>query len=814
MSHWNRKYGHDKNGNPVPPLSKFSKNFSTFLNSMGLINNKHIPDAYLRSSEVQRMDLLRGLMDTDGTCDKRCGQAEFTTVSESLKSGFVELACSLGLKPTTKVRKTSWVYKGVKKYGSAYRITFPIPKDFELFSLPRKREVMKAASIDVSFRQIISITPVESRPVKCIQVDSPSHLFLAGDSMIPTHNTMSLLDAWMSHCVTCDPGDMLMVQMTQDKAREFSKTRIDRAIRHSPVLSAMMSSRSNDDNTHDKLFKNGMWLKIAWPTVSQLSSSDYRYVALTDYDRMPDDVDGEGSAFQLGLKRTTTFLSRGMCSVESSPGRPIVDPKWNPATLHEAPPVGGILGIYNRSDRRRWYWKCHECSDYFEAKPGLSLFNLPSDDTLLEMVRTADIDDLAKQYASIVCPCCGSVIDKTHKHSMNKGGKWIGEGQTIDSDGVIHGKMMSSTIAGYWLGGVAAAYQSWQSLVARYLQGLREYALSGSELTLQVTANTDQGIPYTSRLLLESVANAGDPYSRRETTLNRFVVPHNARFLAAAVDVQGGSNARFVVQVHAIGPNMEQWLIDRYNIEVSEREGMGVDFAPLDPASYQEDWELLTKLVVNAAYRLEEEGRELRIKMVVVDTGGEHRKKGVGVSEKAYQWFRGLRAKGLHGRVMLVKGASTPKAPLYRQSLVGSQIKGQEGDIPLFLLNTNILKDQVSTSLKRQVVGPGYMHFPEWLPASFYDELAAEVRNANGTWMQVKKRNEAFDLSGYIRAACMRLGVDKITDWDNPPTWAAVLSKNSDVISSELRRKVQAESTMKNPAPRSRRRAGGSSYMR
>jgi phage terminase large subunit GpA-like protein len=693
-----------------------------------------------------------------------------------------------------------------------------ITSPFAAFRPPKRVTVAQGAAESLYIRQpggytgfwSADETPYMVEPMNELASRIHEAVCFAGPAR--SGKTMALLDAWLAHCATCDPGDMLMVQMTQDKAREFSKTRIDRAIRYSPVLAALMSSRSNDDNTHDKLFKNGMWLKIAWPTVSQLSSSDYRYVALTDYDRMPDDVDGEGSAFQLGLKRTTTFLSRGMCSVESSPGRPVIDPKWKPATEHEAPPVGGILGIYNRSDRRRWYWQCPDCSDYFEAKPGLALFNLPSDDILLEMVRTADIDELAKQYSNIVCPCCGVVIDKTNKHTMNKGGKWVGDGQTIDSNGVVHGKIMSSSIAGYWLGGVAAAYQSWQSLVARYLQGLREYALSGSELTLQVTANTDQGIPYTSRLLLESVQNAGDPYSRREKLLSRFIVPPEARFLVAAVDVQGGSNARFVVQVHAVGPHMEQWLVDRFNIELSEREGMGSEFAPLDPASYQEDWETLTKLVVNATYRLEEDGRELRIKMIAVDTGGEHKKKGVGVSEKAYKWYRGLRAKGLHGRVMLVKGASTPKAPLFRQTMVGAQIKGQEGDIPLFMINTNILKDQVSTSLKRQLPGPGYMHFPDWLATSFYDELAAEVRNTNGTWMQVKKRNEAFDLSGYVRAVCLRLGVDKITDWDHPPTWAATLDKNSDVITADQRRQVQSESSAK-PASRAKRRVGGSRYM-
>lgn len=635
-----------------------------------------------------------------------------------------------------------------------------------------------------------------------------------------TGKTMGLIDGWMAHCIACDPGDMLIVQMTQDKARDFSKTRVDRAIANSPKLESMLGSDSNDDNTHDKLFKNGMWLKIGWPTASQLSGSDYRYVGITDYDRIQDDINGEGSAFKLGLKRTTTFMSRGMCTVESSPGRDIVDPKWEAASPHEAPPVSGILGIYNQSDRRRWHWSCPDCGDYFEATPGLGLFRLPKDAVLLDMIRSVDIDLLAKQYNKITCPCCGSVFGDTHKYQMNKRGRWVGEGQWVEQDGTICGTPMSSSIAGYWLGGVAAAYQSWTSLITRYLQGLREYALNGSEETLKATTNTDQGMPYTSRLLLEAVENQGDPVSRKEVDLERFIVPDDARFLAASVDVQGGSNARFVVEVHAIGAHFEAWVIDRYNIEISEREGMGSDFAPLDPASYQEDWDMLTKHVVNATYRLNEEGKELRIKMIAVDTGGEHKKKtdpnkrGEGVSEKAYKWYRNLRKQGKHANVMLLKGASTASAPIIRQTLVGAQVKGQEGDIPLFMVNTNLLKDQVSTAIKRRTPGPNYMHYPDWLPKSYFDELSAEVRNPNGTWMQVKKRNEAFDLHGYIRAACLRLGVDKISNWDNAPLWAAPLTFNSDVISSDERRRVQSENGGVSLVKRSARRVNRSSYVR
>ncbi|MFZ6767775.1 phage terminase large subunit family protein [Undibacterium sp. Di26W] len=637
-----------------------------------------------------------------------------------------------------------------------------------------------------------------------------------------TGKTVGLLDGFIAYAVTCDPGDTLIIQMTQEKAREFSKQRIDRALRHSPDLAALKSSRANDDNTHDKTFKNGMTLKIGWPTVSQVSSSDYRYVLLTDYDRVPDDIDGEGALFPLAKKRTTTFLSRGMTAVESSPGRPIEDPFWKPATSHEAPPVKGILGIYNTSDRRRWYWQCLDCYEHFEAKPGLDLFNLPPDDELLALVRTTDIDLLAREHDTVKCPHCGSIVNAKHKYELNRNGLWLPDGVYIDSDRVIQGTPMTSNIAGYWLGGVAAAYQSWTSLIVRYLQGLRSYAQSGDETALQATVNTDQGMPYTPRILIEAAKGTEDPSKRREKDLERFLVPEEARYLVASVDIQGGSGARFVVQVHAVGESMEQWLIDRYSIELSKRVGMGTDFAPVDPASYQEDWELLTEQVVMATYRLAgEEDREMRIKIVVVDTGGEHKKeklgfseKKVGVSEKAYQWYRSLRTRGLHGKVMLIKGASTPKAPLFRPTMVGAQIKGQEGDVPLYLLNTNTLKDQVQTSLKRTEYGPGYMHFPLWLGQWFFDELQAEVRNANGTWMKVKRRNEALDLSAYIRAGCMRLGADKI-EWSNPPSWAAPLSQNTDVISAQLRRKLQEAnaSGIKTVRPPRRRSSGRSGYL-
>lgn len=590
--------------------------------------------------------------------------------------------------------------------------------------------------------------------------------------------TMGLLDAWITYAVTCDPGDMLVIQMTQDKARDYSKTRIDRAIRHSPALGDLMSRRGHDDNTHDKLFRHGMWLKIGWPSASQLASSDYRYVALTDYDRMPDNVDGEGSAFQLGLKRTTTFLSRGMCMVESSPGKPITDPGYKLATPHEAPPAGGILGIYNRGDRRRLYWRCVNCKEYFQAEPGLSLFSsLPDEDELLEVVRTADLQAMSVEHAVVFCRHCGGGIKAKHKQGLLQSGTWLRDGQEISKTGVKSDGGIQSSVASFWLGGVAAAYQSWESLLLRYLQALRGYAASGDEETLKTTVNTDQAMPYIPRALREDkttdVADMAEDFPR-------YVVPAAARFLVAAADVQGGQAARFVVQVHAVGPNLEQWLVDRYDITDSARPGPG-GYAPIDPASYPEDWDLLNSKILQATYRTAVEGQELRVRMLVVDSGGEE-----GVSENAYQWFLRAAAKGLGQKIQLYKGASTSTAPLLRKTRVGPQ-----KSVHLLLCNANLLKDAVNNASRREDAGAARLHFPSWLGASFWDELKAEARQSNGTWKRTRKRNEALDLCVMIRVGCLFLGADRI-NWAAPPAWARPVEQNSERESRDERRQRQA----------------------
>lgn len=155
---------------------------------------KHVPSAYLRSSEAQRRALLAGLLDTDGTVSKH-GPVQFDNTNKALIDGVYELVASLGYRPTI-TTKRSKLYG--KDCGPSWRVSFNTTDD--VFRLERKRLAHKEATRNHNpakntHRYIVKVEKVETRPVRCITVDSPNNLYLAGKAMIPTHNTAGC--TWM-----------------------------------------------------------------------------------------------------------------------------------------------------------------------------------------------------------------------------------------------------------------------------------------------------------------------------------------------------------------------------------------------------------------------------------------------------------------------------------------------------------------------------------------------------------------------------------------------------------------------------------------
>jgi hypothetical protein len=153
------------------------------LRTMNVLGNKRIPDEYLIAPEHLRRELLKGLMDTDGHIDKN-SNCEFCSKSPYLAYSVKDLACSLGLRASVYVGRA--MLNG-KDYGSKYRVRFH-SNGQEIFHLKRKQAFSKASK-RLNHRSIISCVPVDSVPVRCIQVDSGSHQYLCTESYIPTHNT-------------------------------------------------------------------------------------------------------------------------------------------------------------------------------------------------------------------------------------------------------------------------------------------------------------------------------------------------------------------------------------------------------------------------------------------------------------------------------------------------------------------------------------------------------------------------------------------------------------------------------------------------
>lgn len=477
-------------------------------------------------------------------------------------------------------------------------------------------------------------------PMNCLNSREYDAVIFVGPAR--TGKTIGLIDGWITYSIICDPSDFLLVQLTQEKASEHSRKRLDRMFRCSPEVAKCLSPRKNDNNVHDKYFRAGNLLKIGWPSINVLSSSDYKYVALTDYDRWPEDIDGEGDGFSLASKRTTTFMSAGMTLVESSPGKDIVDIKHRPKSTHEAPPTTGILSLYNRGDRRRFYWQCPECSEYFEP-------------SMANMVGYRDDSDFVKasENARLQCPHCQALIAPELKRELNIKGIWLKEGQKIDTSGKILGEGRKSRIASFWLEGPAAAYQTWAQLTYKLLNAEHEYEMTGSEETLKAVTNTDWGLPYLPRSALEQ--RCSDELMERREEIDEKTVPPQCRFIVAAVDVQGGKNRRFVVQMVGYGENGERWLIDRYNISHTLPDSDGV-IEKIDPR-IPDDWNILISDVLKKCYPLSNNPNHfMPILAMAVDSGGEE-----GVTDNAYKFWRKCRRDGYAKRVYLVKGDSTKR---------------------------------------------------------------------------------------------------------------------------------------------------------
>lgn len=164
--------------------------------------DKHIPIEYLTASYSQRMDLLAGLLDTDGYLDNkdRC-RYEFSTTEEGLRDGFCDLISTFGWRYSIREREPKLTTSGIQGRKLLWAISFS-PDQYIPCRVERKKCSTLARKHRIPIVLISKIDPVQGN---CIEVEGG--LYCAGRTMLPTHNsTFSgpiLLNAIEQNRVVC-----------------------------------------------------------------------------------------------------------------------------------------------------------------------------------------------------------------------------------------------------------------------------------------------------------------------------------------------------------------------------------------------------------------------------------------------------------------------------------------------------------------------------------------------------------------------------------------------------------------------------------
>ena len=155
------------------------------LRRAGVLDDKHIPEAYLYAGIEQRRALIQGLMDSDGYVDKK-GSAEYCQVRKQIADGMAFLLRSMGVK--VNVRESEAKLYG-RVTGPRYRLTFKPYKHQNLVTLPRRAERVqeqRRKPIPRVIKDVRRVAPVDAR---CITVAAEDGLYLVGETMVVTHNS-------------------------------------------------------------------------------------------------------------------------------------------------------------------------------------------------------------------------------------------------------------------------------------------------------------------------------------------------------------------------------------------------------------------------------------------------------------------------------------------------------------------------------------------------------------------------------------------------------------------------------------------------
>jgi phage terminase large subunit GpA-like protein len=383
------------------------------------------------------------------------------------------------------------------------------------------------------------------------------------------------------------------------------------------------------------------------------------------------------------------------------------DTFWNRKIVLVSTPtlkdVSRIEEAYLASDMRRFYVPCPKC----QHRQVLRFDRL--------MWEKDEHGRPIRDSVVYRCEACAEALAEQDKEAMLAGGSWLAE-------------QPGRRTRGYHLNSLLSPWRMWADIAEEF------HSIGKNKERLKVFVNTVLGETWEER----GDAVKADALKAR---LERYdaEVPDGVGLLVASVDVQGDRLEALVV---GFGAGEEAWIL-------AFEQMVG------DPAT-EAPWNALEVFLKREF--LHASGRNVRVEVAVVDSGGAH-------TEEVYKHTKAYQAGG--SRVYPIKGGNITGQPL-----VGRPSRSNTFNVPLFVLCVDAGKESILARLRLPAPGHGYIHLPEWLDDEFLEQLTAEKavrkyiprRGSVRAWVKVRERNEAFDLMVYALAALYIAGAGAVRE--------------------------------------------------
>ena len=213
------------------------------LRALGLLDNKHIPDTYILGSVAQRLQLLAGLIDTDGHVEQPTQRVRIATVSSKLAATIEVLVRSLGWRASRYTQPPATSTSGIVGRQPVHYVSFtptsPIPTRIPRKQISRTLEPQRAVGV-------VAVRRVPETTGRCIQVDSPDGLYLVGEHLTPTHNSelaSRMFPAW--HLGHHPDHEIIACSYNVSLAMSFSRK--VKEVLHDPAYQSVFTTRLHPD---------------------------------------------------------------------------------------------------------------------------------------------------------------------------------------------------------------------------------------------------------------------------------------------------------------------------------------------------------------------------------------------------------------------------------------------------------------------------------------------------------------------------------------------------------------------------------------